>query len=312
MGLTGIETDLGDYELLDRLAIGGMAEVFVARAADPAAHAGAEKVVVKRLLPRNRADAGFIKLFLDEAKLCVKLRHPHIVRTFKAFKKNADYYMVQELVDGGSLSAVSARLKRKQLRFPPSAAIAVVVSLLKALDYVHRARLGEQHVRLVHRDVNPGNLILGRGGEVKLTDFGVAEGEGIGAKRIEGALRGTPPYMSPEQVRGELVDPRTDVFASGVVLWELLTGRDLFQGESEFETLRRVVEHVPAPPSVYASDLPPALDEICRRALEKDPATRYQSAGELGKALLAAARDAGWGSGDTTLLGTAVTHAMAP
>ncbi len=311
MPLEGLETDLKDYRLVDRLAIGGMAEVFLAETVSPESPEGGENVVIKRLLPRFRADKDYVKLFMDEAKLCVKLRHPNIVRTFKAFKKGLDYYMVQELVDGGSLARVMGRLRRKKLRCPPTATIALVMSLLKALDYVHRARLGEQHVRLVHRDVHPGNILVGFDGTVKLTDFGVAEGEGVGAPRVEGALRGTAPYMSPEQVRGEIVGPTTDVFATAVVLWELLTGRDLFTGESEFDTLRKVVEHEPAPPSVYASDLPEALDEVVLSALAKAPQERCQSAQDFGRALLSVTRNLEWGSGDRVMMGKVVGHALA-
>ncbi len=307
--LQGIESDLGDLALEERIAIGGMAEVFLARVLEPSAFDGAERVVVKRLMPRFRAEARFVELFMDEARLCVKLRHPHIVRTYRAFKKDLDFYMVQEWVDGGSLSLVLSRLRGANLRLPPAAAVAVMVGLLKALGYVHKARLGDKHVRLVHRDVNPGNLLLSRTGAVKLTDFGVAEGEGIGAKKVEGALRGTPAYMAPEQVRGRRVDPRTDLFSAGIVLWEMLTGRDLFAVETEFETLRRVTEHEAAPPSVYAK-IPESLDRVVLRALAKDPEARFQSTTEFGRALVGAAKEAGWGSGDRNLLAAAVAHAL--
>ncbi|RMG18480.1 MAG: serine/threonine protein kinase [Deltaproteobacteria bacterium] len=310
MTLSGIETDLGEYRLLERIAVGGMAEVYLAEAKDPEKHGGAGQVVVKRLLPNHRADKAYVELFLDEARLSVKLRHPNIVRTFKAFKKGLDYYMIQEYVDGGSLESVLLRLKARRLRLPPQATVAVMVGLLKALDYVHRARLGEQHVALVHRDVNPGNILVSRAGVVKLTDFGVAEGEGLGAKRVHGALRGTPPYMAPEQVRGKRVDPRTDLFSAGIVFWELLTGRDLFRAEAEYETLRKVVEHEAAPPSVYASRLPEAFDTIVARALAKDPEKRFRSASHFGRDLVLASKAFGWGTGDSELLGQAVTHAL--
>jgi eukaryotic-like serine/threonine-protein kinase len=310
MALAGLDTDLRDYRLVDRIAIGGMAEVFLAEAADPAAHDGQARVILKRLLPKFRAEKAFVSLFMDEAKLCVKLRHPHIVRTFKAFKKGLDYYMVQELVEGASLATVMLRLRKRKLRCPPAAALALAIGLLKALDYVHRARLGEQHVRLVHRDVNPGNILVAGDGMVKLTDFGVAEGEGVGAERVEGALRGTPPYMSPEQVRGAAVTPTTDLFSAAIVLWEVLTGRDLFLGETQYETLRRVVEHEAAPPSVYA-DVPETLDAVLAQALAKKPEARYASATEFGRALMAVGRENDWGSGDKALLGTVVGHALA-
>lgn len=310
MALEGMETDLGEYQLLDRIAAGGMAMVFLASTQNPAAHGDADRVVIKRLLPQFRGEPEFVKLFMDEAKLCVKLRHKHVVRTYRAFKRNLDFYMVQEYIDGGSLMQIQKRLRRRELRMPIPATIAVMVGLLKAIDYVHRARQGDQHVRLVHRDVNPGNIILGRNGVVKLTDFGVAEGEGVGANKSEGALRGTPAYMAPEQVRGKMVDPRTDLFSVGIVMWELLTGRELFAADSEFETLRRVNEHQAAPPSIYAAKVPSAIDDIVVKALMKDPDQRWQSASKFGKALLKASKAEGWGNGDVTSLATAVTHAL--
>ena len=311
MALAGLETDLKDYRIVDRLAIGGMAEIFLADVVSADKETEPKKVVVKRLLPRYRSEDDYVRLFMDEAKLCVKLRHPNIVRTFKAFKKGIDYYMVQELVEGASLDVLMRRLRKKQLRFPPSAAVSITKSLLQALDYVHRARLGEKHVRLVHRDVHPGNLLVGFDGSVKLTDFGVAEGEGVGARRVAGALRGTAPYMSPEQVRGRAVGPTTDLFATAIVLWELFTGRDLFLGESELDTLRKVVEHQAAPPSVYASDLPEVFDEMLLRALNKHPEERYQSAQEFGRALLSAAKTLKWSPEDRNKLGKMVGYALA-
>lgn len=307
--LAGLETDLGDIQLEDRLALGGMAEIFLGTVQDPAEFGGAHKVVVKRLMARFRAENEFVKLFTTEAKLCVKLKHPNIVRTYRAFKRELDWYMVQEWVDGGSLGLVNGRLVGAELRMPPAATLWVMVGLLKALGYVHKARLGDQHVRLVHRDVNPGNLLVSVDGEVKLTDFGVAEGEGVGAPRVEGMLRGTPPYMAPEQVRGERVDPRTDLFSAGIVLWELLTGRELFSAESEFETLRKVTEHQAAPPSVYA-DLPADFDAVTAKALQRNPDDRFQSATEFGRALVGAAKTAALGTGDPKLLAAAVKHAL--
>ncbi len=307
--LAGLETDLGDIQLENRLAMGGMAEIFLGTVHDPAEFGGASTVVVKRLMARFRAENEFVKLFTTEAKLCVKLKHPNIVRTYRAFKRELDWYMVQEWVDGGSLGLVSSRLSGAGLRLPPAATLHVMVGLLKALGYVHKARLGDQHVALVHRDVNPGNLLVSLEGAVKLTDFGVAEGEGVGSPRVEGVLRGTPPYMAPEQVRGERVDPRTDLFSAGIVFWELLTGRDLFGAESEFETLRRVTEHEAAPPSVYA-ELPQGFDAVAAKALQKNPDDRFQTATEFGRALVGAAKAAMLGSGDPALLASAVKHAL--
>jgi len=302
-----MENDLGDLVLTRRIAMGGMAEIYLAEAKDPKLFGGASQLIVKRLMPRFRAEPSFVKLFTGEAKLCVKLAHPNIVRTYRAFKKELDWYMVQEYVDGGSLAQLSGRLAQASLRLPPKAIVTVMVGLLKALGYVHKARLGATHVQLVHRDVNPGNLLVSMKGEVKLTDFGVAEGESLGAERVQGALRGTPAYMSPEQVRGQTIDPRSDLFSAGIVLWELLTGRELFADETEFETLRRVAEHVPAPPSVYAQT-PVSLDALVAKALSKAPEDRFESSVEFGRALIKVSKEAGWEGGDQAALAAAVQH----
>ncbi len=293
--------EVGEYRLLDKIAVGGMAEIF---RAEPVA--GGERLVLKRLLPQHRSDPRFVERFVGEAKLCVKLRHPNVVRTQKLFKKGLDYFMVQELVDGASLRAVLDRRRAAGAPLPLGATLQALSGLLSALDYLHRARLGDEKVQIVHRDVGPANLLLSRAGEVKLTDFGVTEASLHPESKAEhGALVGTPAYMSPEQVRGRPLDARSDLFSAGSVLYECLAGRPPFEAEVEFELLQQVTEA--APPPLPPS--PPApLRAVVAKAMAAAPEARFQTAAELRKSLLAAGQAAG-AAPDPAALAAAVGEA---
>lgn len=289
------ETELGGYQLQGRLAVGGMAEVYQARSL-PGAHRSPgepEEVVIKRLLPANRNEAAWVKHFVDEAKLTVRLRHPHIVRTFRCYKAGVDYLMVQELVSGRTLEYMMDAFRQAGAPMPASAAVYIASCLLKALDYVHRAKVDEFDGTIVHRDVNPSNLLLSVTGDVKLTDFGVAEIEG--ATRGEaGALRGTLAYMAPEAVSGAPVDTRADLFGAGVILWELFTGKRLFAAPTELEMIHNVRDcRVPSLRAAGAQ-VPDFAGAIVRRALLADRRQRFQSAAEFLKALELLARRNGW------------------
>jgi len=282
-----LETELGGYSIVEKLAIGGMAEVYRARAAPGTARSADEPgdVVLKRLLPRFRAEQGFINLFVQEGKLCVRLKNPNVVRTYKVFKKGMDYFMVQEFVDGRSLALVQERARGRALPVSVAAAVYSVRELLKALDYVHKLRFGEGVTTAVHGDVNPANILVGKTGEVKLTDFGVAMGEGQSAHGEGGTLRGTLTYMAPEQVLGKAIDKRADLFAAGIILWELLTNRQLIDPKSEYEAMQRAREARVPLLSTIRTDLPELLVQIVRKAVFADPALRFQEAGEFVNAL---------------------------
>jgi serine/threonine-protein kinase len=263
------ETELGGYSLVGRLAVGGMAEVYQAKAKAAAQKSPGEPddVVIKRLLPSYRQDANWVKQFVDEAKLTVRLRHPNIVRTFRCFKAGA--------------------------AMPLPAATYITISLLKALDYIHRAKVGENGATIVHRDVNPANILLSIQGDVKLTDFGVAEVEGL-MRGDAGALRGTIAYMSPEAVLGQAVDHRADLFAAGIIFWEMCTNERLFLGNSEMEMMHKVRDcKVPAAQH-YNSELPEQAISIIRKALQPDKNLRFQTAGEFAKVLEILSRRNGW------------------
>jgi serine/threonine-protein kinase len=272
-----------------------MAEVYQARARPTTQRSPGEPddVVIKRLLPSYRNDAAWVKQFVDEAKLTVKLRHPNIVRTFRCFKAGMDYLMVQELVSGRTLQYMMDAFKQAGAVMPGSASTYITICLLKALDYIHRAKVGENGANIVHRDVNPANLLLSVAGDVKLTDFGVAEVEGV-MRGDAGALRGTISYMAPEAVLGQAADHRADLFAAGVIFWELLTGQRLFAGASEMEMMHKVRDcRVPNAATVNA-EVPEMAAAIARKALQPDRNARFQSAAEFVKSLEILARRNGW------------------
>jgi eukaryotic-like serine/threonine-protein kinase len=289
------ELELGGYTVVGRLAVGGMAEVYQARAKDQTQRSPGEPedVVLKRLLPAYRADGAWVKQFVDEAKLTVKLKHPHIVRTYRCFKAGIDYLMVQELVAGRTLAFMQDAFAKAGQPMPLSASTYIGICLLKALDYIHKAKVGENGATIVHRDVNPANILLSVAGDVKLTDFGVAEVEGL-MRGDSGALRGTISYMAPEAVLGQQVDHRADLFAAGIILWELFTGQRLFAGQGELEMVQKVRDaRVPNVQKLNA-EVPDQGAAIVRKALFGDREYRFQTAAEFIKALEVLARRNGW------------------
>ena len=280
---------------MGRLAVGGMAEVYQAKARSTTQKSPGEPddIVIKRLLPSYRNDAAWVKSFVDEAKLTVRLRHANIVRTFRCFKAGADYLMVQELVSGRTLEYMQNAFRDAGAIMPESAAAYITICLLKALDYIHRAKVGDNGATIVHRDVNPANLLLSVAGDVKLTDFGVAEVEGV-MRGDSGALRGTISYMAPEAVLGQAVDHRADLFAAGVIFWELLSGQRLFAGTSEMEMMHKVRDCRVPPVEKFNPHAPEMALAIARKAVQPDRAQRFQSAGEFLRVLEILARRNQW------------------
>ena len=282
--------------MVGRLAVGGMAEVYQARAKATTQRSPGEpeEVVLKRLHPSFRGDASYVKAFVDEAKLTVRLRHPNIVRTFRLFKAGQDYLMVQELVSGRTLGFMQGLLRQVGTSMPPDASCYIVWCVLKALDYLHRAKVGENGANIIHRDVNPNNILLSVQGDVKLTDFGVAEVEGM-MQGEAGALRGTMAYMSPEQVLGQPVDTRTDLYAVGIILWELFANQRLYGAETGEAELALKVRDARTPLlSSLNLGLPDYAVQLVRKALFADRTKRFQTAAEFIKALETLAQRAGW------------------
>ncbi len=290
-----LERELGGYEIVGRLAVGGMAEVYQARAlptTTPSAGEGPE-IVLKRLLPAYRNDGAHVKHFIDEAKIAVRLQHRHMVRTFRCFKAGADYLMVQELVPGRTLGYFLDLLIQAGTPMPLPAANYIGWCLLDALSYLHGGIGANPPLPLVHRDVNPFNVLLSVTGDVKLTDLGIAEFEGF-PRSEPGALRGTVAYMSPEQVVGERIDARSDLYSVGVILWELIANRKLFPQTNELDLLERVRDaQVPLLESVR-SGVPEYLARVVRQATFADREKRFPNAPDFARALQLTAQRNGW------------------
>lgn len=277
----------GKYSLVAKLAIGGMAELFVAK---QKGMGGFRKTVaVKCILPYFARDKEFIEMFLDEARLAAHLNHPNVVHINDIGDVDGVYYMAMEYISGQNLKAFAKRLYTQEgyRRQPPFELIAsIFVQALQGLEHVHNAADDNQvHLQLVHRDISPNNLMLSYDGNVKIVDFGVAKAKTQERETQVGVLKGRLSYMSPEHLSGLPLDGRSDIFAIGVVLYELSTNRRLFKRKSEAETMQALMTSpIPAPSKFYAS-YPRGLEEIVMKALERDPNNRYQSAVEMQEAL---------------------------
>ena len=273
-------TPFGKYYLLERINIGGMAEVFRAKAFGVE---GFERLVaVKRILPNIAEDKEFIRMFIEEAKLAVQLNHANIAQIFDLGVVDGSYYIALEHVHGRDLRVLFDRCRQLGEAMSVAQACFVAMKVCEGLDYAHNKRdQAGRELSLVHRDVSPQNILVSFEGEVKLIDFGVAKAAGMGGSTQAGILKGKFGYMSPEQVRGQDVDRRSDVFSCGIVLYELLTGERLFVGESDFSTLEKVRNVEILPPSTYNRRIPDELERIVLKALSKDAGDRYQNAIDL-------------------------------
>lgn len=277
----------GKYVLLKPLAKGGMGEIYVAALGQID---GFDKLcVIKKVIP-EKADEGKAKRFLDEAKVVLRLTHSGLVNTFDAGQVDREFYIAMELVEGKDLREVWNRCVRVKHRIPLEVALHVAREVARALAYVHT--YGE--LNLVHRDVAPPNIMLAYNGDVKLTDFGLARSALKEEHTQPGVVFGRAAYLAPEQARGEVADPCTDVYSLAVVLWELLTGHQYLQiaGLDPAAALSVVRHPKPAPPSTRAPWVTASLDNVLMRALSPDRSNRFQSAEEFRLALSEAIAEA--------------------
>jgi len=267
----------GKYTLLERISHGGMAEVFRARTLG---EAGFERIVaIKLLLPQVAMDDEFVTMLIDEAKIAGQLSHANIAQIFDLGKAEDRYYIVQEYVPGRDLRAILRHLGDEDRRISLAQACHILLKVCEGLDYAHNKRdAAGNPLNLVHRDISPQNVIASYEGEIKLIDFGIVKAEGRATRTLAGLVKGKFAYMSPEQLRGLPVDRRSDVFACGIVLYELLTGEPLFKRATEFETLRRARYADIEPPSRINREVPPELDRIALKALARHVDDRYQNA----------------------------------
>jgi len=271
---------IGRYVLYGAIASGGMATVHFGRLVGPAGFA--RPVAIKRLHAQFARDPEFVKMFLDEARLAARVSHPNVVQTLDLVEATDEVFLVMDYVRGLALASLVRTLRAAGTRIPPAIAIGILVGVLEGLHAAHEAKndMGER-LDLVHRDVSPQNILVGTDGVARLLDFGVAKAAGRAQSTRDGQVKGKVAYMAPEQVQGQPLTRRTDIFAASVVLWEILTGRRLFFGDSDADSLRRVLnEEVPLPSSVVP-ELPPELDRVVMRGLERDAAKRYATAHDM-------------------------------
>ncbi len=279
-----LPSKFGRYTLVEKLATGGMAEVFKAKILS--AHGFEKQLVIKRILPHLAADRNFVSMFIDEAKLTAQLVHPKIVQVSDFGEVAGQYFIALEYVEGFDALALLRTSAQKQVRIPLPVSIFVVLEVLDALDYAHNAiDASGKAMRLVHRDISPSNIFISRRGDVKLGDFGIAHAQERESKTQAGTLKGKYGYMSPEQVVGAPLDGRSDVFAIGIVLAEMLMGRRLFTAPTDLDVLLMVRDGRLERLDKYCRDIPDDLDFIVRKSLKKRVGDRYQTAAEFRDAL---------------------------
>jgi serine/threonine protein kinase len=269
----------GKYVLIRKLAEGGMAEIFLAKQTGAV---GFERdVVIKCMLDHFTKYQDFIAMFLDEARLAARLHHPNIVQITDLGVADNRYYICMEYLAGEDLDAVIAAAHYRGEGTPIPIAARIMLSVLEGLEFAHGYQEQGQLVGLVHRDISPSNIFVTYQGTVKVLDFGIAKASSRMTQTQPGLLKGKWGYMSPEQARGEPIDARSDLFSVGVTFHELLTARRVFERDNEIGVLLALMDQPIPPPSQRRADVPPALDRIVMKALERRPQDRYASAAEM-------------------------------
>jgi len=274
---------LGRYALHDALASGGMATVHLGRLLGPAGFS--RTVAIKRLHENFARDPEFVSMFLDEARLAARIRHPNVVATLDVVASAGELFLVMDYVEGESLGRLMLTTWARNEGLPPRIASAIMSSVLAGLHAAHEAVSEDRSpLGIIHRDVSPQNILVGIDGVPRVVDFGVAKAAGRIHTTRDGQLKGKLSYMPPEQIRGEKVDRRVDVYAASIVLWEALAGRKLFQGE-DAQVMFQVLEPNVEPPSKFAPVVSAALDAVVLKGLSSSPEARYETALEMAAAI---------------------------
>jgi serine/threonine-protein kinase len=273
------------YRITERVAAGGMAEVF--RGVAESMRGFKKNIAIKRILPSLTKNKKFVAMFLDEARLSLSLQHANIVQVFDIGHSEDTYFIVMEYVDGVDLKALLDWRRRIGKRIPIAHTLYVVMEVCKGLSYAHELPNPETEAPLgiVHRDISPPNVLISKQGEIKVVDFGLAKATSQVETTDPGVVKGKMSYLSPEAARGEEVDSRADIFAAGILLYELLTGKRLFYGETDYQTVELVRNAKIPPIKPQNPQVEPELEDIVRKALSKRKEDRYQSATDLQDAL---------------------------
>ncbi|HEY3137232.1 MAG TPA: protein kinase [Blastocatellia bacterium] len=260
---------VGNYKIVDKLGEGGMGSVF--KGVDLMLE---REVAIKMLRPELASQANVVERFRSEAVTLAKLNHPNVATLHSFFRQGNDFFMVMEFVRGETLDDVIKR----QGAMPCDRAVELLGHALEGIDHAHK-------MGIVHRDIKPANMMLTESGSIKVMDFGIARVLGTDRMTRAGHLIGTVEYMSPEQVRGEETDARSDIYSLGILLYEMLTGRVPFNSTSEYELMRSQIEDAPTPPRTFAPHIPLPVEQAIMRSLAKKREARYQSAAEMRTAL---------------------------
>lgn len=274
----------GKYRLIDRIAVGGMAEIFLAHQLQDDSRE--TPVVIKRIRPHLSKHAAFVKMFLNEARLAAQLNHPNVVQIHDLGKIAESYFIAMEYVAGRDMRRVVPKAEALGIPFPLVYAVKIASCVCAGLHHAHtKADLYGNPLNIVHRDVSPENVVVAFDGSVKILDFGIAKAANQVEQTRTGEIKGKLSYMSPEQCLGKPLDCRSDIFSLGAVLYEWLTGFKLFTGESEVAVMRSITEGKIYAPSYFREDLPERLEAILMKALERDRDKRYQTAAQMQKDL---------------------------
>jgi len=273
------------YRITERVAAGGMAEVF--RGVAESMRGFKKNVAIKRILPALTKNKKFVAMFLDEARLSLSLQHANIVQVFDIGHTEDTYFIVMEFVDGVDLKAILDWRRRIGKRVPVAHSLYVIMEICKGISYAHELTNQENDAPLgiVHRDISPPNVLMSKQGEVKVVDFGLAKATSQVEVTDPGVVKGKMSYLSPEAARGEEVDSRADIFAVGILLYEMLTGKRLFYGETDYQTVELVRNAKVPPLRPQNPQVEPELEDIVRKALSKRKEDRFQSATDLQDAL---------------------------
>jgi serine/threonine-protein kinase len=273
------------YRIVDKIAAGGMAEVF--KGVAESLQGFRKTVAIKRILPALTKNTKFVTMFLDEARLSLFLQHANIVQVFDIGHADDTYFIVMEYVDGVDLKAVLEWRRRIGRRLTIGQTIYLIMEVCKGLAYAHDLTHPEtgERLNIVHRDVSPANVLFSRNGEVKLADFGLAKAASQLESTDPGVVKGKMSYLSPEAARGENVDHRADIFSVGILLYEMLTSKRLFYGDTDYQTVELVRNAKIPPIAAQNPEVEPEFEEICRKALARRTEDRFQTATDLQDAL---------------------------
>ena len=269
----------GKYQLLDKIATGGMADLYRAKVTGD--YGFEKQVAIKKILPHLSDEGNLVKAFIDEAKLAALLQHENIVQIYDFGNMNGEYFIAMEYLFGKDLRKLIYKASEKGVSFDLENALYVISRVCAGLDYSHNLKdLQGKPLNIIHRDINPQNIFITYEGQVKIIDFGIAKAASHNSTTHEGLIKGKLAYMSPEQANGQTIDHRSDIFSTGIILYELLAGQRMFQGET-MHIYTQVRDAVYEPLESLRPDLPADLHHVVQHALAKDPAERYQSGGEM-------------------------------